>query len=183
MGRLTREVKDLSDSIKLSQDISTACMHMLGDLLDADGHNYICVFLQGPLGIGKTEICRRIIKGFGVEDDITSPTYGLIQEYEATTESIGKPCYIVHLDAYRLKTPDELIEIGINDYLAKADIILVEWGEKCGSMISPDLLLEISVPATTSQVAAENQASKEERFIRLKSLSPTGTHLLNLLGS
>lgn len=83
------------------------------------------VLLRGELGAGKTCLSGAIAKGAGVDPDtaITSPTYTLMQEYQGR-------CPIYHFDLYRLADPDELLELGFDEFLPGAGIALVEWPER-----------------------------------------------------
>lgn len=92
------------------------------------------IFLQGDLGAGKTVLARGIARGLGVPDEvpITSPTFTLMNHYSARLE-------LYHFDLYRISDPDELLDIGFDDYVYGAGISLVEWPEKLESSMSDAL--------------------------------------------
>jgi tRNA threonylcarbamoyladenosine biosynthesis protein TsaE len=93
----------------------------------------LVVTLAGELGAGKTTLAQAICRGFGVTDDVTSPTYALVHEYRGTH---GR---VYHLDLYRLKSVDELTNIGWDDILAAEDaLVLVEWPERAGDRLPND---------------------------------------------
>jgi len=96
------------------------------------------VYLQGELGAGKTTFARSLIQSLGYDGNVKSPTYTLVETYEAG----GKQ--IVHFDLYRLEDPEELHALGYRELIARADIVLIEWAEKGGSLIpAADRLVDI----------------------------------------
>ena len=86
------------------------------------------VALYGTLGAGKTAFCRGFIQSLLPETEVPSPTFTLLQTYD--TPSF--PVY--HFDMYRLKSPEEAYEIGIEDAFAEG-VSLIEWPEKIGSVL------------------------------------------------
>lgn len=86
------------------------------------------IALYGTLGMGKTVFCRGFVRTFMPLQEVPSPTFTLLQVYE--TPSF--PIY--HFDMYRLKTPDEAYEIGIEDAFAEG-VSLIEWPEKIGPLL------------------------------------------------
>ena len=79
------------------------------------------IFFQGTLGAGKTYFVRQLLQAFGVEGEITSTTYALVQEYEG----------FAHFDFYRLASPEEFFARGFSDIAEDPTVsCLVEWGEK-----------------------------------------------------
>lgn len=86
------------------------------------------VALYGTLGMGKTAFCRGFIQSFLNGQDVPSPTFTLLQTYDTPKF----PIY--HFDMYRLKSPEEAFEIGIEDAFAEG-VSLIEWPEKIGNLL------------------------------------------------
>ncbi|HBN6702483.1 TPA: tRNA (adenosine(37)-N6)-threonylcarbamoyltransferase complex ATPase subunit type 1 TsaE [Elizabethkingia anophelis] len=84
-------------------------------------HNIL--FLKGNLGAGKTTFTQKLVKSLGSNDEVTSPTYSIVNEYESPE---GK---IFHFDLYRLRNLEEVYDIGIEDYLDNAFLSIIEWPE------------------------------------------------------
>lgn len=89
----------------------------------------LVVMLAGELGAGKTTLAKAICRGFGVAEEVTSPTYALVHEYHAPRGTV------FHLDLYRLDDERELTNIGWEDIVVSHAIILVEWPERAGSRL------------------------------------------------
>ena len=89
------------------------------------------VALDGDLGAGKTHICKGLVAGLGSNEEVTSPTFALVQEYQ------GGAWPVFHFDWYRLEDAAELQGIGWDDYLDEEGVILVEWSEKFPAMLPP----------------------------------------------
>lgn len=107
------------------------------------------IALYGDLGAGKTSFARGFIRGFlGQDVEVPSPTFTLVQIYEGARGTIW------HIDAYRLKHPDEVWELGIEDALLDG-ILLIEWPERLGPHL-PKRRLDLSLkpgPAPTARMA------------------------------
>lgn len=84
------------------------------------------VLLQGDLGAGKTTFVKKCCELLGCEDNVSSPTFAIVQEYH--TPKL-KPPFIYHLDTYRIQYPSEIIESGLNDLLVSGVWTFVEWPE------------------------------------------------------
>ena len=78
---------------------------------------------RGDLGAGKTAFTRGLAKGLGCRDIVTSPTYTIVNEY------LGGRLPLFHFDMYRLRSSDDLWDIGWEDYLDRGGICAVEWSE------------------------------------------------------
>ena len=89
----------------------------------------LLVTISGELGAGKTTLVRAICQGYGVTEDVTSPTFALVHRYAAPRSPV------FHLDLYRLSDPIELTNIGWDDILAEDALVLVEWPERAGDRV------------------------------------------------
>lgn len=92
-------------------------------------NNNSIIILSGDLGSGKTKFTEGILKHFGLEDEISSPTFTIVNEYH--TDSVN----IYHFDLYRLSDIDEFYAIGGEEYLQNG-ICIFEWGEMIENSIS-----------------------------------------------
>ena len=90
------------------------------------------VTLSGPLGVGKTALARAIIAALGHDGDVPSPTFAIVQPYEA----LDPPVW--HADLYRIEDLSELEELGLD--LASEGVLLVEWPERAAAGLWPDAL-------------------------------------------
>ena len=90
------------------------------------------VLLYGQLGSGKTSFVKGVAEGFGFKGEATSPTFSLINEYDARTK-------IIHIDCYREKNISRWINIGIIDYFESDSIVLIEWPEILEDIIPDDV--------------------------------------------
>jgi tRNA threonylcarbamoyladenosine biosynthesis protein TsaE len=93
------------------------------------------VALVGPLGAGKTFLTRAIAEGLGIPDSrvVSSPTFVLIQEYDARL-----PIY--HFDAYRLTNPAEFFELGAHEYFEGRGVCLIEWADRVEQFLPAERL-------------------------------------------
>jgi tRNA threonylcarbamoyladenosine biosynthesis protein TsaE len=92
------------------------------------------ITLTGELGVGKTTLAQSICAGYGVRDEITSPTYSLVQEYSAERSAV------FHIDLYRLESSAQLTNIGWDEIVESRALILVEWPERAESRLPEDHL-------------------------------------------
>ena len=92
------------------------------------------IALIGDLGTGKTTLSRYIAEGLGVQETITSPTFTVVLEYHS-----GRlPLY--HFDVYRVNDPDDLFEIGAEEYFYKGGVSIVEWADQVAEILPDDTL-------------------------------------------
>jgi tRNA threonylcarbamoyladenosine biosynthesis protein TsaE len=132
-------------------------MEQLGAALARVSTPPLVIFLYGDLGAGKTTLIRGFLRELGVTGPIKSPTYQLVESYAIA----GKMVY--HFDLYRLRSPKELMEAGLRDYLASAAIWLFEWPEKAkGLLPTADLCLHLDIvgEARTLRIAAHSNPGK-----------------------
>ncbi len=115
------------------------------------------ILLKGELGTGKTLIIKAAVSALGYQGDVTSPTFNLVQEYQAEVE-------IIHMDLYRLNKSEELLEIGFEDYLTREAIIFIEWPELALSLIPADFIFinieKISAEKRKITVRGEGEKSR-----------------------
>lgn len=94
------------------------------------------LILRGDLGVGKTTLVKGIAEELEAADadEVTSPTFTLIHEYEGTRD--GQPVQLYHLDLYRIETERQLDTLGLEDLSGPDSLVLVEWGDKFPSVVS-----------------------------------------------
>ena len=120
---------------------------LLGELLDAG--DTVCLY--GDLGAGKTNFTYGIAQGLDVQEPyITSPTFTFVNEYQGRV-----PLY--HIDLYRLKDPDELENIGFEDYIESDGVTVIEWAERAED--------ELPVGGLSVYLAYVDEHSREIGFI------------------
>src|SRR5579864_5123238 len=120
------------------------------------------VALIGPLGAGKTHLVRAIAEGLGIRDPrlVSSPTFVLIQEYNARL-----PIY--HFDAYRLHTPAEFIDLGTHEYFEGKGVCLVEWADRVEDCLPKDhLRVELEILGETGRrITLEARGSQYQALL------------------
>ena len=89
------------------------------------------VAYRGGLGMGKTAFTRGLAKGLGYTGRVTSPTFTIVNEYE------GSRLPLFHFDMYRLGGPEDLFDIGWEDYLDRGGVCAVEWSEMVTDALPP----------------------------------------------
>ena len=90
------------------------------------------IALCGELGAGKTHLVKGLVAGLGAECAVTSPTFTLIHEY------LGGRLPLFHADWYRVEEEQDLMKIGIDDYLAEDGVVVVEWADKFPKALPPE---------------------------------------------
>ena len=86
------------------------------------------VGLYGDLGAGKTQFVKGICEGFNVQEVVNSPTFTIVNEYHGTLP-------VFHIDLYRMKNVEEILNIGFDEYIEAGGVCLVEWAEKLDGII------------------------------------------------
>ncbi len=102
-----------------------------------DGRSVVA--LRGEMGAGKTTLIRAVADLMGVEDQVTSPTFALVNQYAAAT---GERLY--HFDFYRIEDEREAFDLGYEEYFYSGDLCLVEWPEKIEALL-PEAIVEVRI--------------------------------------
>lgn len=100
--------QNIEDTFKIGKKIGELC----------NPSDIIC--LNGDLGTGKTHLTKGIAKGLGVNDNITSPTFNIVNEYDGRLK-------LYHFDVYRVNDPDEIAAIGFDEYIFDEGVSVIEW--------------------------------------------------------
>ena len=105
------------------------------------GGDIVCLY--GELGAGKTTLVKGIAEGLGIKEEITSPTFTLMNIYKILNLK-STILNLVHIDTYRLKDEKELLEIGVEDYLGQPEMVtVVEWPEKIKNLLKNKTVINI----------------------------------------
>jgi len=122
------------------------------------------VALSGGLGAGKTTLARAIIAALGHVGEVPSPTFAIIEVYET-----GLRLPLVHADFYRLQSPEEAEELGLDDYRADA-VLIAEWPEMAGGFAHEAGCLSVALTPVAGGRQAEitGGAAWAERLAALK---------------
>ena len=92
---------------------------------------------RGDLGAGKTAFTRGLARGLGYPEPVTSPTYTIVNEY------LGGRLPLFHFDMYRLRSSDDLWDIGWEDYLDRGGVCAVEWSENVADAMEDPIIITI----------------------------------------
>jgi len=116
------------------------------ELLKFNGKERIICF-YGEMGAGKTTFIRYLCKALGVEENVSSPTFSIVNEYWSEKAGV-----IYHFDFYRINSVNEAIEIGVHDYFNSGAYCLVEWPEKILNLLpQPHTLVRI-IPQSETRI-------------------------------
>ncbi|MDO4793680.1 MAG: tRNA (adenosine(37)-N6)-threonylcarbamoyltransferase complex ATPase subunit type 1 TsaE [Filifactor alocis] len=132
----------------------------LGRMIGRSVEEGLLICLNGDLGAGKTCLTKGIAQGLEIEEDVTSPTFILVEEYEGRI-----PLY--HFDVYRIEEPEELYFIGFEEYLAKEAVVIIEWSSRIEEIL-PIERLDINISRTV----------EDERKITLSAVGEKAETLL-----
>lgn len=107
---------------------------------------------EGDLGAGKTTLIKELSKALGSEDEVTSPTYTIVNEYHYPKGAI------YHIDAYRIKSDEEAFDIGIEDILDSGEYVWIEWPQMIENFL------------TEKKVAIKIEQAEEGRILEIEIL-------------
>lgn len=132
----------------------------LGEAVAAFAGPGLKLYLSGELGAGKTTFVRGFLRGLGWRGKVGSPTFTLIEPYEAASV----PVY--HFDLYRLRTPEELEAIGFRDYFDGRGVCVVEWPERAAALLAPpDLRVDLRIQGSDREVRLEGNGETGARVL------------------
>ncbi|MGB5983373.1 MAG: tRNA (adenosine(37)-N6)-threonylcarbamoyltransferase complex ATPase subunit type 1 TsaE [Nonlabens sp.] len=97
------------------------------------------IIFNAPMGAGKTTLIKALCERLHVKDQVTSPTFSLVNEYAGSSRNI------LHFDLYRVENQDELYNIGMDDYIARADLKFIEWPELAKNFLEDHHTIEIEI--------------------------------------
>ena len=107
----------------------------LGELVQGEE----LILLNGQLGTGKTTFTQGLAQGMGILENINSPTFTLLKEYTgqphigiSTGSQSPRGPALYHFDLYRLDNPDEIVDLGFEDYFFSQGVSVIEWAERAG---------------------------------------------------
>jgi len=89
----------------------------------------------GEMGVGKTTFIKELCKELGVKDNVSSPTFSIVNEYLA-----GEGSKVYHFDFYRIKSLEEAFDLGYEDYLYSNSYCFIEWSEKINELLPNDVV-------------------------------------------
>ena len=92
----------------------------------------VLVSLEGDLGTGKTTLVQAMCRGVGIREDVTSPTFALVNQYQVDGRTV------FHLDLYRLQGPADLTNLGWDDIVNSDAIVFIEWPDRAGHRLPGD---------------------------------------------
>jgi len=141
-----------------SADATAALGHRLGAALQVGD----VVTLAGPFGAGKTTLVQGIGRGLGVREPLSSPSFGLVNEYLPADAGSRLPFF--HLDLYRVRDAAEVAELDLDDYLGRG-ALAVEWPEVALDLLPPDRLdLALALEGDARRIAVAASGARGRRL-------------------
>jgi tRNA threonylcarbamoyladenosine biosynthesis protein TsaE len=122
----------------MNQTYELSALSEIADQLAVHVRLHEVVTFEGELGAGKTTLIKALCKALGVDEMVSSPTFALVNEYEAG--NLGPRTKVYHIDLYRLEGEEEAVRAGMEDYLYSGDLCLVEWPQKALGIIPENAL-------------------------------------------
>jgi tRNA threonylcarbamoyladenosine biosynthesis protein TsaE len=105
--------------------------------------NYKILLLEGEMGVGKTTLIKELVKQLGSNDNVSSPTFSLVNEYHSKNEE-----KIYHFDFYRINDEEEALDMGVEEYFYSGEWCLIEWPNKIKNLVP---LKSVSVLITMNE--------------------------------
>jgi len=150
------------NQFSISEDVSDeASLEAFAGRVALDLDAPLVIYLEGPLGAGKTTFVRALLKAMGYPGRVKSPTYGLLERYESGDLTL------LHLDLYRIEDPGELEYLALRDLYSDRAIFLIEWPSHA----------EAAIPAADVELRFSD--SIIQRTLSMGSRTPKGDELLS----
>lgn len=108
-------------------------------VIEAAGDRRVFDF-RGEMGAGKTTLISAICRSLGIEDEASSPTFSIVNEYHGT----GKEKRVFHFDFYRIEDFEEALDLGLDDYFSSGALCLLEWSDNVKQFL-PDDMVRINI--------------------------------------
>ena len=148
------KVNNLEETINIGKEIGRLCR----------GGDIFC--LIGEVGAGKTHLTKGIALGLGIDDNITSPTFTIVNEYDSGRLKLN------HFDVYRVNDPDEIYAIGFDEYIFSEGVSIIEWADYIEDLI-PEEACYIHIKKLQDQAETYREITisyKDDRYTYLKEL-------------
>lgn len=94
------------------------------------------IALEGKMGAGKTTFTAALCRVLGLEDEVSSPTFSIVNDYASTDGDT----HVYHFDFYRIEDPEEALDFGIYDYFDSGNLCIMEWSENVAPLLPDDTL-------------------------------------------
>ncbi len=103
-------------------------------------NQYKLIAFYGQMGAGKTTLIKQICKQLGVHQEVSSPTFALVNEYTTTDKNT-----LFHFDFYRINNINEVYDIGYEDYFYSGNVCLMEWPENIEELLVDDEVVKVEI--------------------------------------
>lgn len=185
-GKMTIGISSLEETEKLACFLGKKIKENWQGQFLLSKNSPLVFLLDGDLGAGKTTFTQALARELGLEENITSPTFNIVNEYEISLELEGPEKNLAskrnfyHFDLYRLDYEEELFDIGFEEYFSDQDLLVLEWADKFSSEI-PQPYLQIKIRVTGEEtrdfsfIASDSDGSKWKELLKeLKTYADSG---------
>lgn len=136
----------------LIEDIDTVAKQIL------DHVSSKTVLFYGEMGAGKTTLIKSLVKLLGSDDDVSSPTFSIVNDYRTKSNSI------YHFDLYRISDEEEALNFGFEDYLNTPNWVFIEWPQNAQNLVPED--------ANTIEISYKNKTSRTLKLSQKHNINP-----------